>query len=404
MLRDLPRSVRGMTVTPRLDLDPFSEARLSDPFAAYALLREAGPVAFLPRYGIYALGRHHDVRRVLHDVQTFISSAGVGLTNLRLQPGIRSPSLILEADPPAHARPRAVLSRVLSAEAVETLRTGFRRAAEQLVDGLLARGEIDGARDCARAFALQVFPDAVGLGPELRENLVAYADLLFNANGPQNALFERSARDAEPLARWIMERCQRSALRPGGLGDQIHQAADRGELRAEEAPLLVRSLLSAGVDTTIAALGNTLWCLAEHPAEWRKLHENPALARHAFDEALRYETPSPIVFRTTARATEVAGCPIPENHKVLLVIGSANRDPRRWEEPDRFDIERRPTGHLAFGSGIHACVGQVIARVEAETVLEVLARRVEHLELAGTPRRWLNNAVRSFAELPLRIR
>jgi cytochrome P450 len=389
---------------PSLELDPFASEVLTEPSELYRQLREVAPVVCFPRYGFFALGRHHEVRRVLHDVRTFISSAGVGITNLRAEPGIRSPSLILEADPPAHARPRNVLNRVLSAESVEALRAGFRVHAERLVAGLLERGEFDGMADCARAFALEVFPSAVGLAPELRENLIAYADMLFNANGPRNQRFLDSAREAEPLTRWIMQRCERSALRPGGLGDQIHQASDRGELTGAEATLLVRSLLSAGVDTTIAALGNALACLAERPEAWQRLHAQPELARHAFDEALRYDSPSMFTFRTTSVAAEVSGITIPENQKLLISFGAANRDPRRWEDPDRFDIERRPTGHLAFGSGIHACVGQVIARAESETLLEELARRAARLELTGTPQRWLNNSVRTWGTLPLRIR
>jgi cytochrome P450 len=390
-------------VLPSLDLDPYSNEVLSDPYAAYQQIREAGPVVSLPRYGILALGRHHDVRRVLHDVHTFISSAGVGLTDLRSAPGVRSPSLVLEADPPAHTRPRAVLTRILSAEAIDVLRGSFRQVAERLVTGLLERGQIDAIADCARAFTLQVFPDAVGLGPEQRENLLGYAEHLFNANGPKNALFDASARDIEPLASWIMEHCQRSALRPGGFGDQIYQAEERGELDAHQAPLLVRSLLSAGVDTTIAAIGNTLHCLATHSEAWSRLHQTPALARHAFDEALRYDSPAPLTFRTTSVRTMIEGQVIPAGRKLLLLFGAANRDPRRWPEPDRFDIERRPTGHLAFGSGIHACVGQLLARVEAETLLEELARRVQRLELSGTPRRWLNNSVHAWGSLPLQL-
>jgi hypothetical protein len=134
------------------------------------------------------------------------------------------------------------------------------------------------------------------------------------------------------------------------------------------------------------------------------LRQSPALARHAFDEALRYDSPAPLAFRTTSVPTEIAGRAIPEGRKLLLLFGSANRDPRRWPEPERFDIERRPIGHLAFGSGIHACVGQLVARVEAETLLEELAERVEHLELSGTPQRWLNNSVHAWGSLPLRLR
>src|SRR5215471_18007562 len=125
---------------PHLDLDPFCDAALTDPLPGYREIRETAPVVWLAKYGVFALGRHHDARRVLHDVRTFISSAGVGMTNLRSEPGIRSPSLILEADPPAHARPRSVLDRVLSAEAVARLRSGFRAHAERLVSSLLERG------------------------------------------------------------------------------------------------------------------------------------------------------------------------------------------------------------------------------------------------------------------------
>jgi len=395
-------SAPGM-LAPSLDLDPFCDEVLTEPLALYRELRETAPLLWLPRYGSFALGRHHEVRRVLHDVRTFSSSAGVGLTNLRTQPGIRSPSLILEADPPAHARPRGVLNRVLCAEAVDGLRSGFRAHAERLVSELLERGTFDGMADCARAFALQVFPDAVGLAPELRENLIAYADMLFNANGPRNELFLRSAREAEPLTRWIMQRCERSALRPGALGDQIHQASDRGELTGAEATLLVRSLLSAGVDTTIAALGNALACLAERPEAWQRLHAQPELARHAFDEALRYDSPSMFTFRTTSVAAEVSGITIPENQKLLISFGAANRDPRRWEDPDRFDIERRPTGHLAFGSGHHRCLGATLAKVELVAALEALVRGTGGLAPAEGFVRRNSLVLRGFAAQPVTV-
>jgi cytochrome P450 len=133
------------------------------------------------------------------------------------------------------------------------------------------------------------------------------------------------------------------------------------------------------------------------------LHAEPALARYAFEEAVRYDTPSPIQFRTTSRGCELGGQALPADQKLLLVFAAANRDPRRWPDPERFDIERRPTGHLGFGSGIHACVGQLIARLEGEELLSALACRVVRLEVAGTPERWLNNAVRSFATLPLKL-
>src|SRR5207245_3443651 len=128
------------------------------------------------------------------------------------------------------------------------------------------------------------------------------------------------------------------ALRPGGLGHLIYQAADAGEITQEQAPMLVRSFLSAGVDTTINGIANVLLTLARHPGEYAKLHANPALARQAFEEGLRYESIVQTIFRTTSRPTEIAGVPIAEDRKVLTLLGSANRDPRKWSGPHRFDV------------------------------------------------------------------
>jgi cytochrome P450 len=200
-----------------------------------------------------------------------------------------------------------------------------------------------------------------------------------------------------------MERCQRERLRPGGFGDQIYQAADAGEITHEQAPLLVRSFLSAGVDTTINGIGNALFALAQHPEEYAKLHANPALARPAFEEALRWESTAQTFFRTTGRDTTIAGLPVKENTKVLCMLASANRDPRKWPDPARYDIERRPSGHVALGSGIHGCVGQAVARLEGEVVLTALARRAKRIELVGAPTRRLNNTLRALETLPLRL-
>jgi cytochrome P450 len=192
-------------------------------------------------------------------------------------------------------------------------------------------------------------------------------------------------------------------LRPGGFGDQIYQAADKGEITLEQAPMLVRSFLSAGVDTTINGLGNALFSLAHHPHEYAKLHADPSLARPAFEEALRWESTAQTFYRTAVKDTEIAGVRVQENTKVLCFLAAANRDPRKWPEPNRFNIERRPSGHMAFGSGIHGCVGQAIARLEGEAVLSALARRVKRIEVTGPHSRRLNNTLRALKTLPLRL-
>ena len=165
----------------------------------------------------------------------------------------------------------------------------------------------------------------------------------------------------------------------------------------------LRGLLSAGLDTTVYALGNALFAFATHPEAWARLRVQPDLARGAFEEVLRFESSVQTFFRTTTTATELGGSELPAGAKILLFLGAANRDPRRWEEPERFDIGRKTTGHVAFGYGIHSCVGQTVARLEGEIILTALAERVERIELAGPPVRRLNNTLRGLARLPLRV-
>lgn len=389
---------------PEFDLDPYAAENLIDPYPMHQRLREAGPVVRLTRYpSLVACARHEQVHAVLNNHVDFISGAGVGLSNFNLETPFRPKSLILEADPPLHTQTRTVLSRILSPKAVMQIRATFAAEAELLVERCLAKGEIDGIHDLAQVYPLKVFPDAVGVGDEGRENLLVYGDLIFNSMGPRNELLARAAERMGPVTAWIMAHCQREHLRPGGFGDQIYQAADAGEISHEQAPLLVRSFLSAGVDTTINGIGNALYALAHHPDEYARLHADPALARPAFEEALRWETTAQTFFRTAGHDTEIAGVPIAENTKVLCLLASANRDPRKWPEPDRYDIGRRPSGHAAFGSGIHGCVGQAVARLEGEVVLSALARRVKRIEVTGPHTRRLNNTLRALDTLPLRL-
>ncbi len=383
-------------------IDPFSHAFLRDPYPHHESLRETGPVVWLEQYGIWTMARHQEVRDALTDWQTYCSSAGVGLSDFRKEPPWRPPSIILEADPPLHTRTRAVLTRIMSPAAINSLRETFEREAETLVARLAGQGEFDGITDLAEAYPLKVFPDAVGLAEDGRENLLPYGSMVFNSFGPRNDLFETAMANAGPVRDWIMSKCSRAALAPDGLGMQIFEAVDSGELNETEAGMLVRSFLSAGIDTTVYGLGNALYCFARHPEQWRILRENPKLIRGAFEEVLRFEAPVQTFFRTTTKDVEVGGVRMGDGEKVLLFLAAANRDPRRWDNPATFDVTRRATGHMTFGTGIHGCVGQAIARLESEAILGALARRVASFELTGEPKLRLNNTLRGFDTLPLR--
>ncbi|HET6184149.1 MAG TPA: cytochrome P450 [Acetobacteraceae bacterium] len=388
---------------PELDIDPFSAEFFENPFPMHSALREAGPVVRLPRYGVVGVARYAEVRAVLSDWQSFSSARGVGLADFKKEKPWRLPSLVLETDPPLHDRTRKVLDRVLSAAAMRRLRADFEQAAEALIDELLRRGTFDAVRDLAEAYPLTVFPDAVGMPREHRSYLLPYGNMVFNSFGPRNAFFEEAVKDAEPVIEWVQAQSQRAALAPVGFGAAIHAAADAGELTHEEAPLVVRSVLTAGVDTTVSGLGAALFCLARFPAQFARLRADPALARGAFEEAVRYESPVQTFFRTTTREVEIGGVWLPEGTKVLMFLGAANRDPRQWENPDEYDITRRNAGHVAFGAGIHGCVGAALARMEGEVVLTALARRARAIEIIGEPKRRYNNTLRGLASLPVRL-
>jgi len=395
--------VEAISSHPVSIVDPFSRAFLNDPYPHHETMREAGAVVWLAQYGIWAMARHEQVRDALTDWQVYCSSAGVGLSEFRKEPPWRPPSIILEADPPLHTRTRAVLTRILSPAAIKVLREKFDREAEALISRLVEQREFDAITDLAEAYPLKVFPDAVGITGDGRENLLAYGSMVFNSFGPRNDLLQQAMAHAGPVRDWIMSKCSRAALAPGGLGMQIFDAVDAGELSEEEAGMLVRSFLSAGIDTTVYGLGNALYCLACHGEQWLALRTNPNLVRNAFEEVLRFEAPVQTFFRTTTKPVEVDGVQLGEGEKVLLFLAAANRDPRRWDRPNTFDVSRRAAVHMTFGTGIHGCVGQAVARLEAEAVLGALLRRVASLELSAEPRRRLNNTLRGFDSLPLHI-
>jgi 4-methoxybenzoate monooxygenase (O-demethylating) len=393
-----------MTGIPTSDIDPFCAEFFENPFPAHETLRELGPVVRMARFGIHAVARYAEVHTVLTDWQRFCSSRGVGLTDFAKEPAWRPKSLVLETDPPFHDRTRKVLNRVLSAAVIRDLRDRFAADAESLIDDLVERGSFDAVADLAEAYPLTVFPDAMGMSRENRRYLLPYGNMVFNSFGPRNEFFETAIADAEPVLAWLQEQMQRHSFAPGSFGAVIHEAADTGELTPEETPIVARSLLTAGVDTTVSGIGAAVYCLARFPAEFTKLRADPTLARSAFEEAVRYETPVQTFLRTTTQEVELGGAVIGEGEKVLMFLGAANRDPRQWELPDDYDITRKTIGHVGFGSGIHQCVGQLLARLEGECILSALARKVSAIEITGPEERRYNNTLRGLARLPVTVR
>jgi 4-methoxybenzoate monooxygenase (O-demethylating) len=388
---------------PSLAIDPFDDAFLGDPYAYHSGLRDAGPVVWLEAIGCYGMARYADVQIALKNWQNYVSGRGVGLSDFTTEEPWRPPSLLLEADPPLHDRTRGLMNKVASLSVLKSVMPAWRSKAVKLVEELVARRHFDAVADLGEAFPLSVFPDLIGLPDGGREHLIPYGTTAFNAFGPRNALLENSMANAAEATAWVASVCKRDRLKPDGWGAAVFAAADRGECSEAEAERLVRSFLTAGVDTTVNGIGNMVHALATHPAQWARLRADPTLAKRAFEESLRWDSTVQTFFRTTSGSVEVAGETIPGGAKILLFLAAANRDPRQWDRAEEFDITRSASGHVGFGFGIHQCLGQMVARMEAEAILEAMIPRIAEFVLVGKPVRRLNNTLHALSHLPVEI-
>jgi cytochrome P450 len=388
-----------------LDVDPYATEVLLDPYPFHEQLREAGPVVHLAAHDVYAVGRYAEALTVFTDWKRFSTTGGIGLADAR-KPGasFRPLNALLEVDPPDHTRLRAVVNKVLSPAAVRKWRADMQRDAAALVERLLESGapEIEAVEELVEAYVFQVFVDAVGVRFE-RDAILAIGDMSFNQSGPQNALFHRAMERAAPYLVWFEESQQREHVAAGGIAEQFFLAEDAGEIAPGIASNLTRTFVRGGMDSTIAGLGSTLTHLARDPSQWQWLRANPGKVRAAFEEGVRMETPFQMTYRVTLADTELGGVALEADRKIGIFIGAANRDPRRWPAPDRYDLARPTVGHLGFGLGDHNCIGQMIARLEAECLLAALLARVQAIEPAGAPVWRPVNQMRTLDRLPLRL-
>ena len=400
-----------MTKVPALDIDPFTEDVLADPTDFHTLLREAGPVVKLQQsegFDIVGVGRDADVRAIFANHADFLNSRGGGILDLARDEPFRTPGVLQETDPPYHDRVRKVMTDIISPRHLRGLRAVFQKEADRLVDELLEKGEIDGHTDLCEAFPLRVIPDAImGARPGGRENLLRYSQWLFEMMGPRTPRAQAvvsSLENVEAALAWVTESTQRENVAPGSFGAKLWEAVDQGLLNDTEAGLMTRSLVGAGVDTTIYALGMTLHLLADHPDQYAKLHAEPELGKFAFEEGMRWGSTVRQVWRTPSRDLEIEGIPVRDEQKIMLVMGAANHDPQRWgPTAGDFDITRDAGGHLSLGRGIHACVGAPIARLEADVLFSTFARRVKSIERTRKSEPYINNSLRGWSSIPVRI-
>lgn len=380
--------------------DVFSPEAVRNARTVDDALREKASVVKLARENITIIARHQHVAEGLKDWQAFSSTSRPWH-----DPNSVRPEILLTDDPPRHSAVRPVIASALSPRALAKMAQAFNADADVLVRQVAERnGEIiDAATTIARPFVYKVLPDLLGLPQKGRENMTAFGHMVWATLGPQNELFQEAMENVGPVIEWVEQCCQRENLDPEGLGMQMFLAADRGEITHPEAKLLVGILLSAAADTTVMTLSTAMRAFSLFPEQFQALRREPSLARSAFEESLRWDSPSRMAGRITMREVIIDDYVIEKGERCGLLFAAANRDPRKWPEPDRFDIRRDLRGHVGWGYGIHACVGRVLALLEADALLGALIKYIERFEPAGEPEPWMTTIGHGPARLPVRI-
>ncbi|MCF3174821.1 cytochrome P450 [Streptomyces sioyaensis] len=364
---------------------------LDDPYAAYAALREAGPVHRITGADgspAWLVTRYDDVRSALADPRLSLDRRHAGPGGYRgfaLPPALDAN--LLNMDPPDHTRVRRLVVKAFTAGRVETLRAPVRRVAEELLDAMAERGRADLIADYAGPLPITVICDLLGIPQRDRRDFLAWSDALIT---PDPSRPEGMKQAIGAMLEFYTGLIAAKRAEPGDdlLSDLIAvrddaPAADGSDrLTEDELTSLAFLILFAGYENTVHLIGNAVLALLDHPDLLRQLQQNPAELPTTVEEFLRYDGPGPLAIRRFPKQdVEIGGVRIPAGESVLLSIASANRDPARFPAPDALDPGRDLSGHLAMGHGIHYCLGAPLARMEAVTALEALLARFPELRL-----------------------
>jgi len=343
------------------DIDPYSGAALIEPWTVYRELQDLGPAVWLSRYQMFALTRHDSVKRALLDAEAFSSASGV-MMNDDMNQVLRGNTLCSDGED--HRRLRRIITRPLTATAMVSLRSEITTKAEALVERLVAKQAFCAVTELATALPVDIVASAVGLPEEGRERMLIWAERMFNCFGPLNDRSRAAFRVLKEMMSYATAKAVRGKLKPGSWAEGIIDAVDRGEVDEAARPVLMIDYMGPSLDTTIHAIANGVWLFAQHPGEWRKVCADPARVSSALNEILRMESPIQGFSRLLTRDYNMAGTMLPAGSRAIAFYGAANRDPRKFPDPDVFDVGRGAVDQLAFGLGPHACAGMHLARLE----------------------------------------
>lgn len=357
--------------------DPYDVAINQDPYPAFRALRDHAPVYYNDVHDFYALSRFDDIANGLRDNATFISGRG-GILEL-IKAGIQMPpGILIFEDPPTHTNHRRLLSRVFSPRRVAELEDKVRDFTVKTLDPLVGTGGFDIIADVAAQIPMKTISMLLGIPEEDQEKVRDKTDANLRTEEGKPMEIGENVVDGDMFADYIDWRAENPSddLMTDLLNAEYEdEHGEKRRLTREEVLTYVAVVAGAGNETTNRLIGWSTKVLAEHPDQRRELVDDPSLIPNAIEEVLRFEGPAPHVGRYVARDVEVHGTTIPEGSAILMLLGSGNRDDRRYEDPDRFDIHRDITQLMTFGYGIHFCLGANLARLEGRVFLEEMLRR-----------------------------
>jgi cytochrome P450 len=405
------------TLAAAFDLKNLSAEFLADPYSTYSALRQSDPVHRMPD-GSYFLTRYDDCLSVYRDTETWSSDKKIDFRpnfGASLLYEHHTTSLVFN-DPPYHTRVRRLLAPAFTPRALRMLQSRVENLVDRLLDSAAEKGEIDVIADFASAIPVQLIGDMLGIPQNERDPLRAWSLAILGALEPVlgrqqfdtgvNAVAEFK----DYLDRIISDRLRTAQTDPAEILSKLVEASDyagqTGEGERLSKPELVHNcifLLNAGHETTTNLIGNAVDLLIRNPDAMRDLREHPDIIETAVEEFLRMESSNQLGNRRAVKDTVLGGVALSAGGYVHICIGAANRDPEQFADPDRLDIRRQPNRHLAFATGIHACAGMSLARMEAQVAVGRLLRRFGRIEPAAAPVRGGRARFRGFTSYPVRL-
>jgi cytochrome P450 len=384
------------------DFDPFDPATAADPYPRYRELLAGGPVHYNPKRSVFILSRYADVRAGARADHALSSADGITYGRMRLP-------VLLTTDAPEHTRMRKQALPGFTRAAVESWRPMVDRLARDLVAELIRQTPADVVSILAAPMPMGMITHILGIGDEdlakfrrWSNDTVRIADVNISKSGLRQLV--PTLRGFRNMHAFFTDKLSNGEL----LGEdtvlgRLARHTEDGRLSYDEMFFIAVLLLLAGNETTTNMLSTLFLTLAERPDQLDLLRRQPELIESAIEEQLRFYSPIQSFYRTARVDYQVGPATIPAGARVLLAYGAANRDPRQFEDPDTFHAERSAAGHVAFGSGVHLCLGAQLARMEGQAVLREIIDNVERIEAVGTPQWTTNPNLRGLTRLEVRL-